>query len=110
MCVCSGTGHLGKKLKTQPPSPQSEKRCLFHSWNGGQGKHKTKEKRKEGKRECYRCYFSLDRKGKISHNYQTSLVKCSELPVPLNAEIKEWVHFSCSVMSYGANGRMRPKM
>lgn len=31
-----------EKLKTQPPNPQIEKRCLFHSWNGGQGKHKPR--------------------------------------------------------------------
>lgn len=48
--MCSGTSQLGKELRTQIPNPQSERRCMFHSWNRGQGKHKRSEKRR-GKEE-----------------------------------------------------------
>lgn len=47
VCVCSGAGQLSKKLRTQPPSEQSEKRYLVHSWNEEQEKLKTESGQQE---------------------------------------------------------------
>lgn len=44
----SGASQLGKKLRTQSPNPQSEKRCLFHSWKKEEEKQNKGEKRAAG--------------------------------------------------------------
>lgn len=44
----TGASQLSKKLRTQPPNPQNEKRCLFSSCNKKQ-ENKTREKGAEDK-------------------------------------------------------------
>lgn len=43
VCVCSGASQFSNKLRTQPPNPQNEKRCLFSSCNKKQ-ENKTRKK------------------------------------------------------------------
>lgn len=47
LCVCSGASQFSKKLRTQPPNPQNEKRCMFSSCN----KKEENKTRKKGAEE-----------------------------------------------------------
>lgn len=113
---------LGKKLRTQTPSPQIEKRCLLHSWN--RGRDNTKQgSNGVGEKEHYRCSFSLDT-GKFQGTSSHSLVLCTGRPLPScdskmphqRGELKCWAqhHLSralpCSIHAAQTSFNISPRI